>query len=329
VATTYKVMFWNIQNLYECKTALPAEATASGSGSKVAMDTSIAKVMARTSGTHRNSVVQVINKVNPDILIIVELAVGRVDLRAAGVLTATGIQYDHFGPLQVMIDLNASSAIWQSAISEINAVDIVATQVGAELDVKSKNSMFEQYAVMWREKAFCLPAGAPRAFKAIEKLKTDDAGKTIPFVQRYPGVLELQEIATGQKLTIVMNHSVFGDSDGPRVAAIKNLSNARGLATASPLVVAGDFNVDYGTGADFAPLTAKGLACRIGDQKTCSLSYPPLRNAYDQIFTRGDLSTPPNSLGASYDFSAQLLFDDVALGSLISDHLPVVAAISI
>jgi endonuclease/exonuclease/phosphatase family metal-dependent hydrolase len=342
---TYKVMFWNIQNLYDFKAAMPGEyelAEESRPTKKRRKEDGTEKLYVRNGINYRQLVAGTIWKNDPDIMVIVELSVGRKELEIAGRAQGSSVYYDHFAVFNLMVELNQfyaamtnTATLWESAQSRVNASDMVAMAAAAGVSIaKTKNTMFEQYAVMWKKTKFsAVPIqvqGQPRV--EIATLNQDTAGLRLPFAQRDPGGIRLTEIGNPQNdLYVVMNHSVWGDVDAERLRTIGYLARLNEIINEKNLLVAGDFNVHWGTtGAAYAPLVQLVPHVRNGPGLTSSVASKnkALTNAYDQIFTKAAV-TPAQSTGGPYDFVSTVCNENWDKARLLSDHLPVTANITL
>lgn len=347
----YKILFWNIQNVYEYKAVRPNELQIESQISEPPakrqkkIEDNAKKLYETKSINHRETVVNIIREVDPDIVAIAELAVGKVDLSTGQVSSSSQICYDNFVITQLQVSLNSPNISsknirkWESSISSVNASSIIATANASGLNIQHKNSMFEQYGVLWDANKLKIQTSK------VDIVDQDRAGNPITFKERKPGFVKFADAGTGQDLfSLAIIHSVYGGSGNQaiqqRSEAIEQLSRVKEMQDAinndpKRLVIAGDFNLDYkNQSSDYLPLTGKspaglGMTAVIEDQKTCRVFQSPndLTNAYDQIFTRG--FTNNSKASGVYNFVEELLFGDYKLGAKISDHLPVYVVVEI
>jgi hypothetical protein len=210
--------------------------------------------------------------------------------------------------------------------------------------------MFELYGLLWDE----------RKVEMVGKFEIDNRGvdgSSPHFPQRSPGVAWFKDKDSKREFLLIMIHSVFGK--GSVVEVLKERSKPikaigqlavvqKALKSTSPIVIAGDFNLDFLDSKNkksFDPfLEDIKLKARI-NEKT-SLGEPPIGstkpytvNAYDNIFTlnfandsaqggvkdfvRDEFGVePPGTLGWDED-----AFQMIENALKVSDHLPVFATL--
>jgi len=376
--TDLKIMFWNIENVYDYKIVTPdelelekrnntkAEADKADNDSEIdmtkvkALENKAKKLFQQDGIEHRELVASIIKAVNPDIVVLVELSVGRTDLVNSGQVPEgkTGriknafIEFDHWGPRQYQVSLNDlydKERWWASAISQVNCSNLVPGLNNAgQLQFEHKNTMFELYGLLWDTKKVDLVGD----FRVTDRR----ARGKLNFFERNPGVARFQEVGSSRKqFLLVMIHSgYFGnptEDNGvlkKRGKIISNLMYLNDVDRAingpkfSPVVVAGDFNLDYGGQTEkgyYKPFEQQDFKARINGKttlgkinKTFPNSYT--RNAYDNIFTRG--FTNDASPGGIKDFvkdefqvpePSKEHSQKIEKALKISNHLPVYATV--
>ncbi len=338
----YTIMSWNVQNIFEQKASTPAELAAEpttvGGGQRRARIVEASTKLYDTYGINlRGTVCGIVQRCDPDIFILIELTVGKNDLQSGGNLVSSQVEFESYAADNILVDLNgrAHPAPWQMAQSNVNAADLVAAATAASgVNVASKNTIFEQYAIFWKTSKFDYipPAAQAGQRPRIEILKKDQASADLPFPARRPGGICLSETGGNKnQVYIVMHHTVFGVSSKPRKDTIDYLSRLAEVHTRPHVVLAGDFNVDYITDKSaYAPLETLPMTVRNGANATCSVSAQAatLKNAYDQMFTKG-IAEPQKPFGGPYDFVGEVFGDDGDKARRISDHLPIYANITL
>jgi len=382
--TELKIMFWNIENVYDFKIVTPDELALEdqiGAGTEPSNETpesgdqkeerikkleaQAKKLFQQERVEHREKVASIIKAVDPDIVVMVELSVGKADLVQSGQV-AKGkrksiknafVEFDHWGPRQYQVSLNDlyqkernKDRWWASATSQVNCSDLVPelNEAGELQGIKHKNTMFELYGLLWDEKKVDL-VGDFRVTNRRAKGKLN-------FFQRNPGVARFQEVGPSRRqFLLVMIHSGYGgestsvdDLRKKRGKIISNMMYLNDVDKAingpkfSPIVIAGDFNLDYGKQAEkgyYKPFEQQGFRERINGKTTLgkiTKTFPKTytRNAYDNIFTRGFANDA--SLGGIKDFvkdefgvpePSREHAQKIEEALKISNHLPVYATV--
>lgn len=362
-------MFWNIQNVYDFKIVAPAELALEEliKGQPTMSSRKLRDLKANSKNffekkkiEYRDRIAAIIGAVNPDIIAIVEFSVGKGDLELSGkvpegveqTVKNALVEFDHWGPRQYQVSLNdyykdvlGLDRWWASSVSSVNCSDIIAKikEDWKVQKIEHSNSMFELYGLLWDE----------RKVEMVGDFAIDNRGVdgSLHFPQRSPGVAWFKDKESERQFLLVMIHSVFGKGTVDEVRkmrskpikAISQLQVVRAaLKRSNPIVVAGDFNLDFSKFKDaYEPLLKDiKLKARI-DGKTSlgkpSAEFPKsyVRNAYDNIFTLNFAND--TSQGAIKDFvrdefevspsgpwdNAEKLKIEDALK--VSDHLPVFA----
>jgi len=348
------IMFWNIENVYDYKIVTPdelelekqnqtEEEKKAKEGEELAALKKKSKNLFQQTGTaHREQVASIIKAVDPDIVVLVELSVRRSELLKSGKVSDTKfVEFDHWGPRQYQVSLNdlyEKERWWASATSQVNCSDLVKglDAAGNVKTITHRNTMFELYGLLWDTKKVDL----------VGDFRVTDRGTNgkLNFFQRNPGVARFQEVGeTKRQFLLVMVHSGYGGKDEAvlkkRGKVISNLMYLNDVDRAingpkfSPVVVAGDFNLDYESHAEYyKPLkqerAGKAFKARINGKtslrkKLSGTSYT--LHAYDNIFTRGFAND--DSPGGIKDFVKDKFEEQLEKALQISNHLPVYATV--
>jgi len=314
-----KIMFWNIQNVYDFKIVTPAELVLEesirgepemGAEKLKKLKENSIKLFQTHGIEHREHVASIIGAVNPDIVAIVEFSVGKADLELTGtvpqgmgktVVNAL-VEFDHWGARQYQVSLNDHyketlklDRWWASSMSPVNCSDIIANLKNERKveKIEHSNSMFELYGLLWDTRKVELVGDF-----AIDNLGPDGS---LHFPQRSPGVAWFKDKGSGRQFLLVMIHSVFGEGTAEEVRKLRSkpiraISQLNVVQQAvkrfNPMAVAGDFNLDFSKNkASFDPLL-EDIKFRARIEGKTSLGKPAIRskgayvrNAYDNIFT--------------------------------------------
>ncbi|BAY35575.1 hypothetical protein NIES2107_74870 (plasmid) [Nostoc carneum NIES-2107] len=367
MATEIKIMFWNIQNVYEYKTITPKELEQTPSDptkhvrKRRKLESNSQKLYEDYKTNFRDTVVNIIDENDPDVVVLVELSVGKNELIDSGTVEPNGnsrvikasIFVDNWSLYQYQIDLNFWAKLknknryWQSAQSPVNCSDIIAIidPTGKIIEIKHRNSMFELYGILWDSNKLNIKnLGEERRIEIVNK--PFDSNADLPFAQRCPGFAQFIDLSGKDLFSLVMIHSVYGNNMTDRANSIEYISRLKVVYDAVtvrnpgfPLVIAGDFNLDFQKeSSKYRPLidtiSGRGLKARIN--KMTSIGKPNqsdpnsyMKNAYDNIFTRNfsnDLEE-----GEVFDFVAEFYggATNIKEALRISDHLPIIAKLKL
>lgn len=280
--------------------------------------------------SRREWIVDIVRRIAPRILIVVEPATTKKQINFClehqgaaleGIRALSGEQQD-VGGVWVAYQLAVSlGPKWQCWASPINSTAAWIRQ----RKVESKNSFFELYTLLWDGESGI-------------QLGSDGGFLPGKYPERAPYWLRAR--TPGGELLLVFTHAVFGNV-AERKQTLQIL--AQDLAGApfadDPVIVMGDFNLDYGSKQNRALYDALGMGPSLANGvKSTFMAARTARpdaytkNAYDQIFIR---RVPKVLGGGIYDFAEhvfQLRQASKTTGRLtfkpfeeivkVSDHLP-------
>jgi endonuclease/exonuclease/phosphatase family metal-dependent hydrolase len=230
---------------------------------------------------------------------------------------------------------DAVKAIWQA----------LGTGYGVGATSNSADKKPDRYAFFWNEKTvFFKSAGFP---DFIDKNKNP-----VTFPNRYPALLEFVSLATKQQFGVMILHGPepAETTGGGALQAMADLSNLEYVqAPPLPLIISGDFNVDYNLNS--APYTVfenlnysvlfKGNKTSLKQKfKTQVDPGTYLKSAYDNIFLSKGLAATSSGVydivaleGAASNLPAYSLSNPTqqdlwqtvlsTVRNRVSDHLPV------
>lgn len=281
------------------------------------------------SRSRRDWIVEVCRRIAPQLLVVVEPATTKEQIDFAlkrrnspvSSLEALAGEAQDLGGVWVAYQLAVSLGTkWQCWASPINST--VAWIKKQKVD--SKNSFFELYTVLW---------------DASSAVELAEGGGFFPgtYPERAPYWLCFS-VPHGQ-FHLVFTHAVFGNV-AERKETLRTLGEdlAREPFASEPLVVMGDFNLDYGSPQNRRLYDALHLGPSLTDGTKTTFtsrwteeSNGYTKNAYDQVFLR---NVPKILGGGVYDYAESVFhlreasqhkldftpFDEVRK---VSDHLPV------
>jgi endonuclease/exonuclease/phosphatase family metal-dependent hydrolase len=283
----------------------------------------------QVSKSRRDWIVEVCRRIAPQLLVVVEPATtkGQIDFALerqnspVSRLEALAGEAQDLGGVWVAYQLAVSLGTkWQCWASPINST--VAWIKKQKVD--SKNSFFELYTALW---------------DASSSVRLTDPGGFLPgpYPERAPYRLCFG-IPRGQ-FHLVFTHAVFGNvAERKETLRILGEDLAREPFASEPLVVMGDFNLDYGSPQNRRLYDALHLGPSLTDGTKTTFtsrwteeSKGYTKNAYDQVFLR---NVPKIVGGGVYDYAESVFhlreaskhkldftpFDEVRK---VSDHLPV------
>jgi hypothetical protein len=281
------------------------------------------------SRTRRDWIVETCRKVAPQLLVVVEPATtkAQIDFALARQNAPVSRLDDLAGEAQ---DLGGVWVAYQLAVSLGTQWQCWASPINSTVawisrrKVDSKNSFFELYTVLW---------------DASSAMALTEGGGFLPgpYPERAPYWLGFA--ATEGRFRLIFTHAVFGSvAERKQTLRVLGADLAKAPFASAPLVVMGDFNLDYGSAQNRRLYDALGLGASLthGMKSTFASRWTGgskgyTKNAYDQVFVR---NVPKVLGGGVYDYaesvfrlreaSSQALaftpFDEVRK---VSDHLPV------
>lgn len=221
---------------------------------------------------------------------------------------------------------------------------IGAWEVTGRTTASYDSTKADRYGVLWN----------PRTV-ALEGLTIDPtaaAGGAVPFVDRVPGIFRVQELATRRLIDLMLFHAPNPAPKGPAGPAYRSLALVTQLARVAnhatdpvPLVICGDFNVDYNAyPAAYAVFPALGMTLQFTGAITSIYPRPAyLVSAYDNIITSPGVGVFDRRIVDFIDAFAG--YERQRLGralsgpeitalvrqnfARISDHLPVTAVVGL
>ena len=355
--TDLTIMFWTINNTYSYKVYTLDTKKKDGeeeSGPEVE------SLFRSRNRDVREKVTDVIDHIEPDIVVLVEYSVGtRTVIKNEKKEDDNAEEnpepapektdddksveiFDRFGPYIYRKNLNkkkndntndkSSKDRWDAQLMSVECSDLSEEKKDGELEKdKEKTQSFELYCVLWKKSKV----------KPVRNLAMEFEGKkkSLQFQPRYPAsmIFALKE-KPQTKFTLVMFHAKhekkdeLNNSEIPSsirdLSELKRINDAVNSSRKTPLILAGNFELDDTT--EFKPLEDLRFDVHITGKTEFAKKENdenPLTRACDNILTV-NFEEPKTSTGREkpngiYDFIKEDCKNDVDEALTVSNHLPI------